>query len=46
MGEVESELQGHALFQDKMNRLNSWMLVTLETLSLRGPEESQVKPSL
>ncbi|XP_048842550.1 utrophin isoform X1 [Brienomyrus brachyistius] len=45
VGEVESELQGHALFQDKMNRLNSWMLVTQQTLSLRGPEESQLLES-
>ncbi|XP_030642262.1 utrophin isoform X2 [Chanos chanos] len=46
VGEVEGRLQSHGQFQDRMNRLTNWILVTQQTLSVRGatgmsPAEAQ-----
>ncbi|XP_036405423.1 utrophin isoform X2 [Megalops cyprinoides] len=37
VGEAEASLQSHTQFQDKMNRLTDWVLVTHQTLNMRGP---------
>ncbi|KAI1897629.1 hypothetical protein AGOR_G00085230 [Albula goreensis] len=37
VGEVESNLQSHGQFQDKMNRLTDWVILTHQTLRTRGP---------
>ncbi|XP_078146088.1 utrophin isoform X3 [Centroberyx gerrardi] len=44
VGEVEANLQSHGQFQDKMNRLTDWVLVTHQTLTSRGlsPAQAQV----
>ncbi|KAM4633849.1 utrophin isoform 3-T3 [Polymixia lowei] len=36
VGEVEANLQSHGVFQDRMNRLTDWVLVTHQTLASRG----------
>ncbi|XP_029983839.1 utrophin isoform X3 [Sphaeramia orbicularis] len=36
VGEVESNLQSHAQFQDRMNRLTDWVVVTHQTITTRG----------
>ena len=45
-GEVETNMQGHAVFQDRMNRLTDWVQVTHQTISARGvsPVQAQVPP--
>lgn len=44
VGEVETSLQSHALFQDRMNRLTDWVVVTHQTIMTRGlsPGQAQV----
>ncbi|XP_056150942.1 dystrophin isoform X3 [Lampris incognitus] len=43
-GEVEENLQSHGQFQDRMNRLTDWVLVTHQTLTSKGlsPTQAQV----
>ncbi|XP_034555010.1 dystrophin isoform X2 [Notolabrus celidotus] len=41
VGEVESNLQSHAQFQDRMNRLTDWVVVTHQTIVTRGLNPSQ-----
>ncbi|XP_068198088.1 utrophin isoform X3 [Antennarius striatus] len=36
VGEVEANLQSHAQFQDRMNRLTDWIIVTHQTIVTRG----------
>ncbi|XP_030578313.1 utrophin isoform X2 [Archocentrus centrarchus] len=36
VGEVETNLQSHAQFQDRMNRLTDWVIVTHQTITTRG----------
>ncbi|XP_067428603.1 utrophin isoform X3 [Thunnus thynnus] len=36
VGEVETNLQSHAQFQDRMNRLTDWVVVTHQTITTRG----------
>ncbi|XP_054474756.1 utrophin isoform X1 [Anoplopoma fimbria] len=36
IGEVETNLQSHAQFQDRMNRLTDWVVVTHQTIITRG----------
>lgn len=44
VGEVEANLQSHAQFQDRMNRLTDWVVVTHQTIMTRGlsPGQAQV----
>lgn len=44
VGEVEANLQSHAQFQDRMNRLTDWVVVTHQTIVTRGlnPGQAQV----
>ncbi|XP_074541744.1 utrophin [Halichoeres trimaculatus] len=41
VGEVETNLQSHAQFQDRMNRLTDWVVVTHQTIVTRGLNQSQ-----
>ncbi|KAM6992528.1 utrophin isoform 4-T4 [Tautogolabrus adspersus] len=41
VGEVEANLQSHAQFQDRMNRLTDWVVVTHQTIVTRGLNPSQ-----
>uniref|UniRef100_UPI0037E8DCF8 utrophin isoform X4 n=1 Tax=Semicossyphus pulcher TaxID=241346 RepID=UPI0037E8DCF8 len=41
VGEVETNLQSHAQFQDRMNRLTDWVIVTHQTIVTRGLNPSQ-----
>ncbi|XP_041661475.1 utrophin isoform X3 [Cheilinus undulatus] len=41
VGEVEANLQSHAQFQDRMNRLTDWVVVTHQTIVTRGLNSSQ-----
>ncbi|XP_029903345.1 dystrophin isoform X2 [Myripristis murdjan] len=43
VGEVESNLQSHGQFQDRMNRLTDWVLVTHQTLTSRGLSPGQAQ---
>ncbi|GLD69340.1 dystrophin-like protein [Lates japonicus] len=36
VGEVEANLQSHAQFQDRMDRLTDWVVVTHQTIMTRG----------
>lgn len=36
VGEVETNLQSHAQFQDRMNRLTDWAVITHQTVTTRG----------
>lgn len=47
VGEVEANLQGHAEFQDRMNRLTDWIIITHQTIMTRGlnPGQAQVEIS-
>lgn len=44
VGEVEAHLQSHAQFQDRMDRLTDWVVVTHQTIMTRGlnPVQAQV----
>lgn len=44
VGEVEANLQSHAQFQDRMDRLTDWVVVTHQTIMTRGlnPVQAQV----
>lgn len=46
VGEVEANLQSHAQFQDRMDRLTDWVVVTHQTIMTRGlnPVQAQVDP--
>lgn len=43
-GEAEANLQSHGQFQDRMNRLTDWVVVTHQTIVTRGlsPGQAQV----
>ncbi|CAJ1078469.1 dystrophin isoform X1 [Xyrichtys novacula] len=41
VGEVEANLQSHAQFQDRMNRLTDWVVVTHQTIVTRGLNPGQ-----
>ncbi|XP_037606999.1 dystrophin isoform X1 [Sebastes umbrosus] len=41
VGEVETNLQSHAQFQDRMNRLTDWVVVTHQTIITRGLSPGQ-----
>ncbi|XP_005734528.1 dystrophin isoform X2 [Pundamilia nyererei] len=41
VGEVESNLQSHAQFQDRMNRLTDWAVITHQTVMTRGLNPGQ-----
>ncbi|XP_023135600.2 dystrophin isoform X5 [Amphiprion ocellaris] len=43
VGEVETNLQSHARFQDRMNRLTDWVVVTHQTIITRGLNPSQAQ---
>ncbi|XP_063757579.1 dystrophin isoform X2 [Eleginops maclovinus] len=43
VGEVENNLQSHAQFQDRMNRLTDWVVVTHQTIMSRGLSSSQAQ---
>ncbi|XP_041832153.1 utrophin isoform X2 [Melanotaenia boesemani] len=43
VGEVETNLQGHSQFQDRMNRLSDWVIVTHQTIVTRGLNTSQAQ---
>ncbi|XP_033999363.1 dystrophin isoform X2 [Trematomus bernacchii] len=43
VGEVENNLQSHAQFQDRMNRLTDWVVVTHQTIMTRGLSSSQAQ---
>ncbi|KAJ3606664.1 hypothetical protein NHX12_026183, partial [Muraenolepis orangiensis] len=42
-GEAESNLQGHTVFQERMNRLTDWVQVTRHTVSARGVSPVQAQ---
>lgn len=44
VGEVEANLQSHTQFQDRMNRLTEWLVITHQTIVTRGlsPGQAQV----
>ncbi|XP_077443822.1 utrophin isoform X2 [Stigmatopora argus] len=44
VGQVEADLQSHAHFRDKMNRLTDWVVITHQTITNRGlsPGQAQV----
>lgn len=44
VGEVEANLQSHTQFQDRMNRLSDWVVITHQTIMTRGlnPVQAQV----
>lgn len=41
--EVEANLQSHTQFEDKMNRLTDWVIVTHQTIITRGLSSSQAQ---
>ncbi|KAM9339039.1 utrophin isoform 1-T1 [Symphorus nematophorus] len=43
VGEVEASLQSHAQFQDRMNRLTDWVVVTHQTIMTRGLSPGQAQ---
>nr|XP_046228897.1 dystrophin isoform X2 [Scatophagus argus] len=43
VGEVEANLQSHAQFQDRMNRLTDWVVVTHQTIVTRGLNPGQAQ---
>ncbi|XP_069014301.1 utrophin isoform X1 [Embiotoca jacksoni] len=43
VGEVETNLQSHAQFQDRMNRLTDWVVVTHQTIITRGLNPGQAQ---
>ncbi|XP_029281706.1 LOW QUALITY PROTEIN: utrophin [Cottoperca gobio] len=43
VGEVETNLQSHAQFQDRMNRLTDWVVVTHQTIMTRGLNPGQAQ---
>lgn len=43
VGEVEANLQNHAQFQDRMNRLTDWVVVTHQTIVTRGLTSGQAQ---
>ncbi|XP_029966777.1 utrophin isoform X2 [Salarias fasciatus] len=43
VGEVEANLKSHAQFQDRMNRLTDWVIVTHQTIITRGLNPSQAQ---
>ncbi|KAM3602596.1 uncharacterized protein V6R79_007126 [Siganus canaliculatus] len=43
VGEVESSLQSHSHFQDRMNRLTDWVIVTHQTIVTRGLTPGQAQ---
>ncbi|XP_035534199.1 dystrophin isoform X2 [Morone saxatilis] len=43
VGEVEANLQSHAQFQDRMNRLTDWVVVTHQTIMTRGLSPGQAQ---
>ncbi|XP_068580543.1 utrophin isoform X1 [Cebidichthys violaceus] len=43
VGEVEANLQSHAQFQDRMNRLTDWVVVTHQTIVTRGLSPGQAQ---
>lgn len=44
VGEVEANLKSHTQFQDRMNRLTDWVVITHQTITTRGlsPGQAQV----
>ncbi|KAM4529492.1 utrophin isoform 3-T3 [Fundulus diaphanus] len=36
VGDVETNLQSHTLFQDRMNKLTDWVIITNQTIVTRG----------
>lgn len=43
MREVEANLQSHTQFEDKMNRLTDWVIVTHQTIITRGLSSGQAQ---
>ncbi|XP_034382901.1 utrophin isoform X2 [Cyclopterus lumpus] len=43
VGELETNLQSHAQFQDRMNRLTDWVVVTHQTIMTRGLSPGQAQ---
>ncbi|CAL1586531.1 unnamed protein product [Knipowitschia caucasica] len=41
--EVESNLHSHAQFQDRMNRLTDWVVITHQTIATRGLNHTQAQ---
>ncbi|XP_053737339.1 dystrophin isoform X2 [Synchiropus splendidus] len=41
VGEVEANLQSHGQFEDRMNRLTDWLVITQQTILTRGLSQSQ-----
>lgn len=41
--EVEANLQSHTQFEDKMNRLTDWVIVTHQTIITRGLSSGQAQ---
>ncbi|XP_049613871.1 utrophin isoform X7 [Syngnathus scovelli] len=43
VGQVEGDLQSHAHFRDKMNRLTDWVVITHQTITNRGLSPGQAQ---
>ncbi|XP_054616989.1 utrophin isoform X8 [Dunckerocampus dactyliophorus] len=43
VGQVEANLQSHAHFKDKMNRLTDWVVITHQTIANRGLSPGQAQ---
>ncbi|XP_023808856.1 utrophin isoform X3 [Oryzias latipes] len=43
VGEVETNLQSHAQFQDRVNRLSDWVVVTNQTITSQGLNSVQAQ---
>ncbi|XP_077408097.1 utrophin isoform X3 [Vanacampus margaritifer] len=43
VGQVEANLQSHAHFRDKMNRLTDWVVITHQTITNRGLSPGQAQ---
>lgn len=41
VGEVETNLQSHSLFQDRMNKMTDWVVSTNQTIMTRGLNPGQ-----
>lgn len=41
VGEVETNLQSHAQFQDRMNKMTDWVVSTNQTITTRGLNPGQ-----
>ena len=41
--EVEANMQSHSHFEDRMNRLTDWVIVTHQTIITRGLNSSQAQ---